>query len=126
MQVLLPDEEDLDEIATPPQNLTIGKVLDTLTKAKNGNFVTFKNVPPKYNCSVNTPNINTLLALPYKKRPVGSSQAFRGVWSAKKEYVRGVSGKGGEYQVNKSRRRSETFPWPESSSQESGKKYVQL
>lgn len=77
-------------------------------------------VQPSGDFSVNTPNINNLIALPFKKRKVGSSQDFRGVWSAKKDYVRSVSGKGGAYQENKSRRRSETFPWPETSSQEPG------
>ena len=61
---------------------------------------------------VTTPNINSILALPFEKRPVTSSKDFRTVWSAKKEYVRKVTGQGGSYQANKEKRRSESFPWP--------------
>ena len=61
--------------------------------------------------SVTTPNINSLLAIPFKKEPVDSSKEFKTEWSAKKEYVRRVTGHGGSYQANKERRRSESFPW---------------
>ena len=62
--------------------------------------------------SVTTPNINNLLALPFKKRPVINSNKFKAVWTDKKEYVRKVTGHGGSYQVNKAKRMSESFPWP--------------
>ena len=40
LEVLLPsDEEDSEETATPPPNLTIGQVLDILPRAKNGNII---------------------------------------------------------------------------------------
>ena len=58
--------------------------------------------------------MNTLLALPYKKRPISSSSSFKTAWTEQKEYLRKVSGRGGLYQENKERRRSESFPWPES------------
>ena len=64
--------------------------------------------------SVTTLNIKSILALPFyfEKRSVTSSKDFRTVWSAKKEYVRKVTGQGGSYQANKEKRRSESFPWP--------------
>lgn len=63
---------------------------------------------------VTTPNINNQLALPYKKRPVDTSSAFKAVWSTQKEYLRKVGGKGGLYKENKEKRKSESFPWPDS------------
>ena len=65
---------------------------------------------------MSTPAVNTLLALPYKKRPVSSSSSFKAAWTEQKEYLRKVSGRGGLYQENKERRRSESFPWPDSPS----------
>ena len=61
-----------------------------------------------------TPNINSRLAVPFKKVPVESSTEFKDIWADKKEYVRLVSGvgQGGTYQERKEQRRSETFPWP--------------
>ena len=74
---------------------------------------------------VTTPIINSVLALPFEKRPVTSSKDFRTVWSAKKEYVRKVTGHGGSYQANKEKRRSESFPWPGSPSESGiGQKFL--
>ena len=64
--------------------------------------------------TVTTPNINNQLALPYKKRPVETSSTFKTVWSGQKEYLRKVGGKGGLYKENKEKRKSESFPWPDS------------
>lgn len=64
--------------------------------------------------AVTTPNINNQLALPYKKRPVDTSSTFKAVWSGQKEYLRKVGGKGGLYRENKEKRKSESFPWPDS------------
>ena len=64
--------------------------------------------------TVTTPNINNQLALPYKKRPVKTSSTFKTVWSGQKEYLRKVGGKGGLYKENKEKRKSESFPWPDS------------
>lgn len=50
----------------------------------------------------------------FKKYPIESSKEFKTEWSAKKEYVRRVTGHGGSYQANKEKRRSESFPWPSS------------
>ena len=62
--------------------------------------------------SVTTPNINSLLALPYNKPLVRSREEFTTEWLCKKDYVRKASGKGGAYHENKEKRRSEVFPWP--------------
>ena len=70
--------------------------------------------------SVTTPNINQLLALPFKKRPVTSREQFLGIWNSSKMYVRTVSGKHGDYQANKALRRSEEFQWPISSPEPGG------
>ena len=70
--------------------------------------------------SVNTPNINSLLALPYKKEPVQSSKEFLGQWTDMKEYIRKVGGRGASYQVNKAQRLSEEFSWPETQSVQPG------
>ena len=69
---------------------------------------------------VTTPNINHLLALPFKKQAVQSREKFCGIWTSKKEYVRSVSGGGGAYQVNKEKRRSEEFEWPKSPHSQTG------
>ena len=63
---------------------------------------------------VNTPNINQLLALPFKKRPVESRQQFMGLWTASKDFIGTASGARGQYQANKEQRHSEEFVWPES------------
>ena len=133
-----------NEIAeTPPPTLTIGAVLDKLPKIKSGmaNFeITVQETGlllhgHEYKCPsgltfiflmilwlllskdfviVNTPNINALLALPFKKRPVESRQQFMGLWTASKDFVRTASGARGQYQANKEQRRSKEFVWPES------------
>ena len=59
-----------------------------------------------------TPNINNLVALPFKKRPVTNREQFRGIWSEKKAYVGRVGGKGASFQENKAERRSMEWPWP--------------
>ena len=67
-------------------------------------------------CSVTTPEINSRLALPFKKTPLDSSTEFKDIYTEKKEYVSRVSGSGGggaSYQEKKQQRRSEEFPWPE-------------
>ena len=64
--------------------------------------------------AVTTPNINQILALPFKKRPVESRDEFLGLWTSGRDYVRTVSGKHGAYQENKALRRSEEFKWPNS------------
>ena len=63
---------------------------------------------------VTTPNINQMLALPFKKEPVESRDKFLGSWSGAKEYVRKSSGGSGTYQENKIKRMSEEFEWPAS------------
>ena len=60
-----------------------------------------------------TPNINQLLALPFKKREVKNREQFLGIWTANKEYVRKVTGAKGTYQANKALRLSEEFKWPD-------------
>ena len=70
--------------------------------------------------SVNTPNINNQLAIPYKKEAVLSSTEFLGKWSEMKDYVRRVNGHGGSYKANKVQRLSEEFPWPEEIPEEPG------
>ena len=115
-----------ESFETPPPSLTIGSVFDALPKIKSGNSEIFSDSSSNYSIifSVNTPNINSLLALPYKKRPIVSSTGFKTVWSEQKEYLRKVTGKGGKgsYQENKERRRSENFPWPESPTSAPGRK----
>ena len=55
-----------------------------------------------------TPNINSRLAVPFKKVPVESSTEFKDIWADKKEYVRLVSGvgQGGTYQERKEQEES--------------------
>ena len=65
---------------------------------------------------MNTPNINSLLAVPFKKEPVPDREEFLGTWNESKEYVRKASGSSGTYHANKSQRLSEEFNWPSSSS----------
>jgi hypothetical protein len=128
--------ESNDTVAeTPPPTLTLGDVLDSLPKAKNGKtgikyivhsiylrnwtvyYFNFCN--DSFVFAVNTPNINQL-ALPFKKRPVKSREQFLGLWTAGKNYVRNVSGAKGAYQANKELRRSEEFQWPVSPQIEAG------
>ena len=68
-----------------------------------------------------TPNINNLLALPFKRRPIESREEFIPVWSTTKEYVRSVGGQRGSYQANKAERLSEEFSWPKSPAGQTGK-----
>ena len=59
-----------------------------------------------------TPNINKLISLPFKKRPVSNREQFCGIWLEKKAFVARVGGKGASYKENKAQRRSEEWPWP--------------
>ena len=64
---------------------------------------------------VTTPNINSGLAVPFKRKPVESSMEFRAIWSESKAYINNVSGKGGGiYKDRKDLRKSEEFQWPSS------------
>ena len=119
---------------TPPPTLTIGAVLDSLPKVKNGktiikyivhsiylrNWTVFNFCNYSFVFAVNTPNINQFLALPFKKRPVQSREQFLGLWTEGKNYVRNVSGAKGAYQANKELRCSEEFQWPVSPQIEPG------
>ena len=63
--------------------------------------------------SVNTPKINSQIAMPYSKGLVENSKLFKSVWADKKNYVTRISGRGrgGTYKERKEQRRSEEFPW---------------
>ena len=87
---------------TPPPVLTVEKVMEVFKRLKN----------------VNTPDINTKLAIPYKKPPVVDSSLFKHEYSELKESLGRISGKGGKaaYQAEKKRQTSASFSWPDTSS----------
>ena len=107
------DDEDDSSTITPTPRLTLGSVFEILPTLKSG-IVSIKFNVSMIAFTVTTPNINNQLALPYKKRPVETSSTFKTVWSGQKEYLRKVGGKGGLYKENKEKRKSESFPWPDS------------
>ena len=100
------DREDLDVVGVPASVLTVEKVLEV-----------FKRIS-----SVNTPTINSKLALPFKKRPLKSSTVFKEQYAEVKNEMRTISGKLGKgaYEKEKERRHSLPFPWPRTSPIEQG------
>ena len=72
--------------------------------------------------SVNTPEINSNLAIPFKKEPVNDSSKFKEEYSvAKNDLRKTTGGKGkGSYQEEKNRKLSLPFPWPKASASEEG------
>ena len=115
IEILEVDQEESPP-STPVPSLTIGRVLDLISKAKQGNIDQVQIISIIFLLSsVTTPNINSLISMPFKKRPVKSREQFLGIWTEKKAYVARVGGKGASYQVNKALRRSEEWPWPDAS-----------
>ena len=112
LEILTVDGES--PVSSPVPTLTIGKVLDMLAKLKQGKIFILLNdsLIILIIISVTTPNINKMIALPFKKRPVSSREQFCGLWSEKKAFVARVGGKGASYKENKAQRRSEEWPWP--------------
>ena len=128
------------DTSSPCPSLSIGQVFDVLPRIKTG--VYFKEhlcllfcvglvctalvlccpIWKLFLCLVTTPNINSSLAGPFKKKPVESSSEFRAIWTESKAYVNNVSGKGqgGSYKERKDLRRSEEFQWPISPGHQGG------
>ena len=68
-----------------------------------------------------TPNINNLIAIPYKKPEVENREEFLEIWKEKKTYVdRAGGGRNISYQEVRAIRRSEEYPWPEPEPGEGG------
>ena len=88
--------------STPPPVLTVEKVMEVFKRIKN----------------VNTPDINTKLAIPYKKAPVGDSTLFKHEYAELKQSLGKISGGLGKqaYQAEKKRQTSAPFSWPHTSS----------
>ena len=88
--------------STPPPVLTVEKVMEVFKRIKN----------------VNTPDINTKLAIPYKKAPVGDSTLFKHQYAELKQSLGKISGGLGKqaYQAEKKRQTSAPFSWPHTSS----------
>ena len=72
--------------------------------------------------SVNTPEINSQLAIPFKKQEVQDSSKFKEEYSeAKADLRKTTGGKGkGAYQEEKKRKLSLPFPWPKDSPNSEG------
>ena len=87
---------------TPPPILTVEKVMEVFKRIKN----------------VNTPDINTKLAIPYKKPPLGDSSLFKHEYAELKQSLGKISGGLGKqaYQAEKKRQTSAPFSWPHTSS----------
>ena len=98
------ETRDGEEKNTP--ELTVEKVMEV-----------FKRIS-----SVNTPEINSNLAIPFKKEPVNDSSKFKEEYSvAKNDLRKTTGGKGkGSYQEEKKRKLSLPFPWPKASASEEG------
>ena len=93
--------DDSSREDSPHPVLTVEKVLET-----------FKRIS-----SIKTPDINTKLAIPFKKQPVVSRTKFKEEYSDIKSDLRKVSGGLGKeaYHTEKERRKSQPFPWPKAS-----------
>ena len=89
--------EGVDAPITPEPVLTVEKVMEVFNRIKK----------------VNTPAINSKLAVPFKKLPVKDSIRFKQDYSEVKENLRKISGGLGKsaYQDEKKRRNSLPFPW---------------
>ena len=72
--------------------------------------------------SVNTPNINSKLAIPFEKTPLKNSSKFKEEYLDVKSGLRKVSGGLGKdaYQKEKERQKSLPFAWPQRSHVEQG------
>ena len=83
---------------SPHPVLTVEKVLESLKRIS----------------AIKTPEINSKLAVPYKKQPVVNSSKFKEEYSDVKSDLRKVSGGLGKeaYQAEKERRKSMPFSWP--------------
>ena len=88
--------DDSSREDSPHPVLTVEKVLET-----------FKRIS-----SIKTPDINTKLAIPFKKQPVVSRTKFKEEYSDIKSDLRKVSGGLGKeaYHTEKERRKSQPFP----------------
>ena len=64
--------------------------------------------------SVNTPSINSRLALPFKKWPVKDSTKFKKEYAEIKDDLRKITGGLGKenYKEQREKRKSLQFPWP--------------
>ena len=104
------ETRSVDEEKSTPE-LTVEKVMEV-----------FKRIS-----SVNTPEINSQLAIPFKKEPVNDSSKFKDEYSeAKKDLWKTTGGKGkGAYQEEKKRKLSLPFPWPKDSGNKEGKERVE-
>ena len=91
---------------SPYPVLTVEKVLET-----------FKRIS-----AIKTPDINSKLAIPFKKEPVGSSSKFKEEYLVVKNDIRKVSGGQGKeaYHAEKERRKSAPFSWPNPSPSRQG------
>ena len=96
-----PSDDSSREADSPHSVLTMEKVLET-----------FKRIS-----SIKTPDINSKLAIPFKKQPVVSRTKFKEEYSDIKSDLRKVSGGLGKeaYHTEKERRKSQPFPWPKAS-----------
>ena len=70
--------------------------------------------------SVNTPSINSRLALPFKKRPVKDSSKFIKEYADIKDDLRKITGGLGKqnYQEKREKKKSLPFPWSAASQSE--------
>ena len=93
-----PDERTALHQTSPAHLLTVSEVFKTFPKVT----------------SINTPDINSKLAIPFKKELVGTREPFKEIYSATRANIKSVSGKLTNYQEEKERRRSLPFYWPES------------
>ena len=96
-----PSDDSSREADSPHSVLTVEKVLET-----------FKRIS-----SIKTPDINSKLAIPFKKQPAVSRTKFKEEYSDIKSDLRKVSGGLGKeaYHTEKERRKSQPFPWPKAS-----------
>ena len=95
---------DKDQVTDQDSGLVVGPIL-TVEKVME----VFQRIS-----SINTPQINSKLALPFMKDPVKSSNKFKQEYEGVKSDLRKISGGLGKvaYQKEKERRKSLPFEWP--------------
>ena len=101
------DVSEMQDVRDSPI-LTVKMVLDTFQRISQ----------------IKTPEVNSKLAIPFKRAPINSSKKFKEEYSYVKTEMRKVSGKSGKeaYHKEKERRMSLPFNWPDEPEDDEGKK----
>ena len=118
-------ESDVDRVRVTGRGSDTEQVMD-IESGSGNSVLTVEKVLEVFRriSSVNTPTINSQLALPFKKRPVKDSSQFKKEYVEIKNDLRKVSGSSGKvaYQEEQERRKSLPFNWPNASPDYAGMK----